>query len=365
MLAIAGLVQSNTAPLAQRQRGGIWIGAAFLALLGLSCVVAYIDGKTIQWAMVACELLVIGASTWLLTRTANHWQQIAILAVVVIQAIVLAQPYLLQQPISHAVYTSPTVREIVSRIPEGGRFALVYRKPARQLEANYTAVLGINNVGAYSSLPSRYYVALMQQFGVPYDKYTRNIRSIPATFPPSARWWANVYVVVSDAPHDFVGATRETRSNGLYIYRYPDAMGCCRLVAQADATRQSDTHWQVTDTVITQSVPLTYAHTHGDNAEIILPAATPAGIIVLSQAYHPDWHAFVETAEGRIPVETVVVNDSYQGIRIPAEARSVILEFTPWIWWSWLAHLFWGIAICAYVWHNRSQMPSIPTYRNV
>ena len=353
VLAAIGLVRRNDIPDDARRRGGIIVGVAFLLLLAITCLRGAADGKPIVWTMVLVEaLIVVGCTYCFIVPRHDRWQW-GVMAIVIVQAIIVVRPYWLVQPQSHVVRTSETVHAIKAVLPPDAKFALVYSKPARQLEANYTAFLGLNNVGAYSSLPSRYYVAIMQDFGIAFDAYIRNIRSIPATFPDQARWMANIRVIVSETPNDFTGATLVTRSNGLYVYHYPQAMGCCVWITQDALTARGPIQWQIDSIQGAGALPLSTITHNGDVVHIALPERNTAGTVVLSQAYHPDWHATVTTPNGEIPATTVIVNDGYQGVNVPVDATHLTLRFLPWVRWSWIGHVWWMLWTVFFIYRHR------------
>jgi hypothetical protein len=162
ILATVGLTQRNNISEQARLRGGIIVGTSFLLLLVITCLQGTADGKPIFWTMVLIEaLIIVGCTYCFIVPRPGRWQ-LGVLVIVIMQAVIMVRPYWLVQPHAHVIRTSETVHAIQAAMPADGKFGLVYSKPARQLEANYTAFLKLNNVGAYSSLPSRYYVAIMQ-----------------------------------------------------------------------------------------------------------------------------------------------------------------------------------------------------------
>jgi len=64
-------------------------------------------------------------------------------------------------------------------------------------------------------------------------------------------------------------------------------------------------------------------------------------IIVFSQIFHPQWYARVRTATGWQDATTVVVNASYQGVRVPVGTKEVVMEFRPWVFLSIIPNIFW------------------------
>jgi hypothetical protein len=85
---------------------------------------------------------------------------------------------------------------------------------------------------------------------------------------------------------------------------------------------------------------LTKVDDAGDRYTISNPT-TAASIIVLNHVYHPRWYAHGITANAIIPLETVVINDVYQGVIVPNGVTDIAMEFTPWSRWMWLVHWGW------------------------
>ena len=69
-----------------------------------------------------------------------------------------------------------------------------------------------------------------------------------------------------------------------------------------------------------------------------------ATLLFVSQQSHPQWQA---RSEGR-QLETVVVNDFYQGVIVPAHARGVELRSMPYVRWSWVPQLFFVVSFAAF-----------------
>ncbi len=63
-------------------------------------------------------------------------------------------------------------------------------------------------------------------------------------------------------------------------------------------------------------------------------------LLFLSQQYHPFWKA--TDRQGNL-LRTVIVNQFYQGVQIPANTKIVVLRFQPWVLWSWVPQMVFGI----------------------
>jgi hypothetical protein len=260
--------------------------------------------------------------------------------IILVNAQLLARPLLLVQPYTNVIHTSDTAQTIQKTLYPDSYVAVVAIKPSVRLEPNYTVMLDIPIIGAYSSLQSRYYVAFMQRLHVDYRTYRRNIRSIglPLNYPDL--WMSNVRTIVSDKPIDTPGITRLTRTLGMYVYTIADGMGCCLQVPMQAVRKVDDRYW-IDNPQAATNQRLSKKTDHGDAFTVEFPAQTEDSVIIFNQQFHPDWVGHVQTDTGWQSTTTVVINDVYQAVRIPAGATALRFEFRPWVRWSIVPNLLW------------------------
>src|SRR5207247_5721562 len=79
--------------------------------------------------------------------------------------------------------------------------------------------------------------------------------------------------------------------------------------------------------------------------------ASAPTLLFLSQQYHPSWKARGPWG----PLETVIVNDFFQGVIVPPGVSEVGLQFRPWVRWAWVPQLAYVISAlgCAVLALNR------------
>ena len=301
---------------------------------------AYWQQIPVQWNYVGFELCVVVGMAIILWSTHSSIKFGILMLIILVNAQLLARPLLLVQPYTNVIHTSDTAQTIQKTLYPDSYVAVVAIKPSVRLEPNYTVMLDIPIIGAYSSLQSRYYVAFMQRLHVDYRTYRRNIRSIglPLNYPDL--WMSNVRTIVSDKPIDTPGITRLTRTLGMYVYTIADGMGCCLQVPMQAVRKVDDRYW-IDNPQATTNQRLSKKTDHGDAFTVEFPAQTEDSVIIFNQQFHPDWVGHVQTDTGWQSTTTVVINDVYQAVRIPAGATALRFEFRPWVRWSIVPNLLW------------------------
>jgi hypothetical protein len=212
---------------------------------------------------------------------------------------------------------------------------------------NYNVVLNLPQIGTYNPLQSKYYVALMKRFGVNYDYYDPYTRKINLPMPENDQWMANIRTIVSKKSLNNPSLVLTARTGGFipfYVYTTPTTMGCCLQVPLRDVrivtSAQQIDYWIDTPKASTNR-KLQQSENQGDRFVVPVNVATQESIIVFSQIFHPQWRARVRIADGWHDAPTVVVNEAYQGVRIPVGTQEVVMEFRPWVFWSIIPNIFW------------------------
>jgi len=313
----------------------------------------------IQWFFVGMELLVLCGITLAILLPHTAWKTVILSAVVLCSAQFSLRPLLLTQPTTNIITTSPTAAAIAASLPPDGLMAMINVKPTFVMEPNFSSVLNVKQIGTYSSLQSNYYVTLMKRFNVNYDKYIRVVRGINPPLPANDLWMTNIRTIVSDKPLTITGLTFLKRVDGQYLYQTGDGMGCC-LQVPISALRNDTTapnHLWLDNPQTPTNQRLNKKVDQGDEFTLEFPAQSVDSVIVFNQQFHPDWVAHVQTTSGWQPTTTVVINDVYQAVRIPAGATALSFQFRPWIRWSIVTNIVWlAIAgILAYTTFQRTR----------
>lgn len=345
ILALHGLHSIFTRPPAQTRLMALITAGAGLQYIALTLAFARWQQIPIQWPFVGLELLFLAGITLAIMLPHHTWRTILLSCVLLCNAQFLLRPLLLTQPQANVITSSPTANAINASLPPDGLMAMITVKPTNRLEPNFSSVLNIHQIGTYSSLQSKYYVTLMKRFNVKYDRYLRTVRSINPPLPANDLWMTNIRTIVSDKPLTIAGLTFLKRVYGLYLYHTDDGMGCClRVPASALRTNNTmSTHLWIDNPQATTNQRLSKKEDYGDEFQLVFPTQAEDSVIVFNQQFHPDWVAQVQTPSRWQPTTTVVINDVYQAVRIPAGATALSFQFRPWIRWSIIANLFWVI----------------------
>ncbi len=342
IIAIYGLytVFTRTTPIIAL----ITMGAG-LQYIGLTLAFARWYQIPIQWRFVGIELLILTGVTIAMLIPHMKWRTVLICGVLLCSTQFLIRPLLLTQPQANIITSSPTADAINASLPPDGLMAMITDKPTARLEPNFSSVLNIHQIGTYSSLQSDYYVTLMKRFNVKYDRYIRTVRSINPPLPADDLWMTNIRTIVSDKPLTIAGLSLIKRVDGLYLYHTADGMGCCLRVAANALHTDSTTpqHLWLDNPQSPTNQRLTKKVDNGDEYILEFPAQSEDSVIVFNQQFHPDWIAHVQNTSGWHPTTTVVINDVYQAVRIPAGATALSFQFRPWIRWSIVPNIVWLI----------------------
>jgi hypothetical protein len=282
-----------------------------------------------------------------------------VFGVLFLRMILLLQPMFVMQPLHEISVTSSSTEIIRHTLQPGERMAMIddfteesYRLPQltkyiTPFIANYNAVLNIPQIGTYNPLLPKHYAALMKRFGVQNERYNPRVTKIVLPMPENDQWMANVRTIVSKNTLNDTKLTLTARTDGLipfYVYTTATTMGCCLQVplsdVRIDATAQENIYWIDTPKAATNR-QLQKSENQGDRFVVPVTESAKESIIVFSQIFHPQWYARVRTATGWQDATTVVVNASYQGVRVPVGTKEVVMEFRPWVFLSIIPNIFW------------------------
>ena len=354
ILALHGLYSIFTRPHTQTRLIALISAGAGLQYIGLTVAYARWQQIPIQWPFVGIELLILCGITLAIILPHTVVRTLLLSGVLLCNAQFSLRPLLLTQPQANVITSSPTANAINASLAPDGLMAMITVKPTNRLEPNFSSVLGIHQIGTYSSLQSIYYVTLMKRFNVKYDNYIRSIRSINPPLPANDLWMTNIRTIVSDKPLNIAGLTFITRVDGLDLYRTADGMGCClRVPASALRTDNTmSTHLWIDNPQATTNQRLTKKVDYSDEFQLVFPAQAEDSVIIFNQQFHPDWMAQVQTPSRWQPTTTVVINDVYQAVRIPAGTTALSFQFRPWIRWSLVANLFWLLLGGIWLYHK-------------
>lgn len=263
------------------------------------------------------------------------------------------------------MYTTSQIHEIIKNNLDTGQTLVEVSSPDAQIccfvRGNENIMFQIPTVHVYRSNISIYYANLVKRLGGTIVRgNTSNF--IQPRYNLMDFWMLNVGVVISYQPQKNPNLTLITQRDQLYIYRN-NAVGasCCFAVPytaiQNPIKPNKYGHLALNIGNIRKQ---TYEHIlkisdRGDTYQLTNPYQH-AAIIIMNHVFHPSWHAFSIQDNRVIALETVVINQVYQGVIVPEGVTHITLEFTPWSRWMWVIHWAWilsfGLVIALSIYHR-------------
>jgi hypothetical protein len=243
---------------------------------------------------------------------------------------------ILARPLTSIQVSSPLVKEIKAVLGDSSaRFAKV-GNISGTLPPNQEALLKIRSIHSYDGLSSVNYqrsvLAFSDAGSVGLGRYFCAIDT-DSKLGQEAFSYAGVRFILSPEKLDsrLFKKTGETNGIGLYEPLHPviiraQITGFERPRTGKDVVVRGFLHenrgpGRIEATVLCD-----------DYQEIKVATCSQESLLFLSQQYHPHWRAFAKGA----PLETVIINDFYQGVIIPPDTEEISLEFRPFVRWSWI-----------------------------
>jgi hypothetical protein len=308
---------------------------------------------TPRWAFVAFEIIIV-----IVITLRNWWQSSRYLSVLIIAGILSSAlvtfPTIYRQ--AHAdMYLPSELHQIIATNLEPNRSLVEISTPPAEpccfVRGNENIMFQIPTMHVYRSNISAYYTNLIRRLGGRIVKGTVSNYIQPRYDHPDF-WMLNVGVVVSYQPQTHPSLAHIITRHKLHIYRNIEAgAGCCLHIPQSviktPITTNTFGHQSLNIRNIRKQPyqELSKIDDAGDTYTITNPT-TEAAIIVLNHVYHPKWYAHGLAGTATVPLETIVINDVYQGVLVPNGITKITMEFTPWSRWMWIVHWIWvGSAI--------------------
>ncbi len=315
-------------------RSAVWLVIPVIAELIVALLMW--RGNAFYVTAITITFLLVGALAWALrSRNVPGFVALAILS-----ALFYGRTLILSWPLAKIHTSSELVQAIKSRTFDGGRFAIA-DGAQHVLPSNEESLLGLYSVNSYDSLSSRRYQALVKGWSAAgtgtYGRYFRvlNIKHVLAdpTFS-----FSNVRLILSARPLRTNRLRLVTDVSGIKIYRtIPAPIGFLQTTAF-----QLSKETQAT----LDNSPDSAQHLVSKRVEILddfqkfnVTASRQTTLFFLSQQYHRAW-----SAQNRYqPLQTVAVNNFYQGVILPPNTSEIELSFRPKVLWSWIPQLFFAL----------------------
>lgn len=237
-------------------------------------------------------------------------------------------------PRSEVHTDSPLLAEVRRLAPEGGRYAWVGPPPrgGRFLRPNVELLTGTSSVHTYDHFVSRAFDAWARRLEEPrerpaYDRFFERI-DVARNLTGEDLALSGIRVVLSLRDLNEERFEERARFGDVRVFT-PKVDG--PLEATVDASRleraeDGGVHLDPQDVRLGGTITRRLEDS-GDRLRFATAPSTRARILFVSQQHHPSWRA---RSDDR-PLETVVVNGMYLGVRLPPGITEVELAFEPWI----------------------------------
>lgn len=311
------------------------------------------QGVGIRWGAVLATIFIVA----LLVVPIKSVRPGLLVAALTIVGVSVSFPLMLRQPSPQTPMTSPLIDKVLADLPEDSRFATA----APGLEAlppNLNAIFGIASVHSYDSLSPRRYQDLIARLGGQVQTYGRWNGMISPVYEGLPFWMSNIGLILSPTAISDSNLESNGKEGNVNIFIVKSRMGCCR---QFSSFIRTDDGVYLYDKQDQNTSVLHKTVDDGDVIEIEVNKEGPS-LLVLSQRYHRDWSANVQTSAGWAGAQTLPVNSAFQGVALPAGAQKVRLQFLPYVRSAWLAHVFWLLVLTILVaqacWRRRGRLVS-------
>lgn len=305
--------------------------AATALLLGLAVSWAESQSLSLSWLAVALSGIIIG----LCLAYGLYPARMLFVATMALFAVYASRPLLLHQRPEDIRWTSPVVEAVRANLPKGTRYAVV-GTPIAELTPNFNASIGLPSIHTYNGLMSRPYRAFIEKLGGGFDPLGKANSVIGPSFDLPEFYLANIGLVLSREPLQRDGLTLTTTVDGIGLYRVDAPMGCCLKLpapenAPADGVR-------IDPLAVARSGEISKRVDTAGFVELETSPG-PAALLVLSQGFHPFWHASVR-AGGTWQLATVIpVNEAFTGVLLPPETIRIRLRFEPYVRYAWIPYV--------------------------
>ena len=285
-------------------------------------------------------LIFVGALSFVSTR-----HSLLLVLVVLVSVLHYSARLRLMRPEVEISRSSPFVETIRTATETGSRFAWVYERLEHIIPANQEALLGLRSIHTYNSLSSRLYQAwtlrLDERGTQAYGRHFRRIVS-DARLRGDEFGYSGIGVLIGREPLAPDLGTELARFGEFTIYRTAEPP---RLEAQIKSYERSGQRTVVVHGALRNAelVEVERIENRDDYLRFRVTPSTQPTLLFVSRQNHPHWQA---RSDGR-QLETVLVNDFYQGVIVPAHTDELELRFMPNARWSWVPQVLFAVGFAA------------------
>lgn len=319
------------------RRGLTW-RPAIMVLAIAPVVVNVVTSKTnsgaeIKIIYVALSCFLVGATLLVVYLRSNLLLQ----SLVVVSMIMYSQRLMLTRPLHEIKTCSPLVQRIRAETSDGSRLAIFGAEFGHLLPPNQEALFGLHSIHSYDSLSSKNYqrlTSLISDGGTFANGRHFNYLDSRSRLESAALNYCGIGMIATRGSLDSPSFQSVDECQGIQLYR-PIAPPILQVrlvdykraddgvVIDAPLPRQKQAEVQVVDSF-------------DDWKRFCFPPSASETLLFVSQQYHPQWHA----ASGSQPLQTLPVNDFFLGIIVPPNVTDLVIQFRPYVRFSWIAQVF-------------------------
>jgi hypothetical protein len=266
---------------------------------------------------------------------------IILLSLTVLTAIIYGKPLILTQPLSGIYTSSRLVEKLKDALPKGERYA--FAEQSGVLPPNMESLVHLRSVHTYNSLTSIGYQQYIASLGGETTFYGRQAKTIGKDLTSRPAFsYSGIGLILSRSPLEDPGLRQIGEESGLRLYKpLRDPV----IYAQVKTyTRDDNGKYSLSGYLFDHpAFSVSRVEEYDDYQKFTVRSQPVDTLLFVSQQYHPKWRATTDLG----PSRTVVVNNFFLGVAVPAGAKWVELEFRPFVYWSFIPQIvFLGAFLC-------------------
>jgi hypothetical protein len=283
--------------------------------------------QKLQWGFIAASLLMV-LSTLLFVKTRSV---ILLFLLVATTVFIYGFNITLMRPLSHIHISSPLLERIKHETKDGTRYAWV-GPSKRVLPPNQEILFGIESIHSYDSISSVNYQKLTRQLSkrgaVKYGRHFKYITDPNLNQPAFSYTGISLFLSYQELSDTLIRKVGEV--NNIKLYKTLEKP---ILEAQLINFKKDKEKVLLEGGLFNQRrLEVQRLESWDDFLRFRVTRHEKESLLFISQQYHPQWRALDDGTK----LKTVMINDFYLGVIIPAHTNTVELEFRPYARFSWI-----------------------------
>lgn len=259
-------------------------------------------------------------------------------------ALVYGSPMLPFRPRA-TIHTSSDITSRMNKaLPPGMRYALV--GPNNLLPPNMESLVRLRSVNTYNSLSSVNYQDYISHLGGQTNTYGRHMHYIDSGFLSDnpAFSYSGIELILSSKTIVDPGLRLVQKAGDMNFYK---PLRKPILYAQIIAYKEESPGRFLLDGYLYDrpSLKVIRLREQDDYQKYQVPRSQFPTLLFISQQFHLSWRALTDKG----PAEVGVVNSFFTGVRVPAGANWLEMEFRSYVYWSFIPQLFFVCVGTAFV----------------